>query len=251
METSQRESTKESKVAPASAPCRTLDVSGRAVSHRQFDTSERSAKSVQLPSTSQAESETSGNHLFATKDNSAFKWQRARGVVGALEVRSEPTLNVRADMQVHTIRGKEKIFQDALQAWEDLELRDSFIKSCENLPAEMCCCGLMRDQDGTKRRFVALLNDGWCRQVNKVLQKGNRGIKLDAFLWNWQNASGKAETNIILLRLFELSSYRFRRASNDGSQEFELLDLEDVEDEAGNGNVTLDVEAPRGSEMAR
>lgn len=221
-----------------------------------FDISSRSSKSVILPTTSHAESEASasGNHLFSTKDNSAFKWQRARGIVGALEVVSEPLLNVRADMEKHVLKGKERTFRDALKAWEDLKLRDDFVKACEKLPAEMCCCGLMRDQESTKRRFVELLNEDWVKQANKKLLKNNRGVKLDAFLWNWQNASGKAETNIILLRFYELSSYRFRRASNDGSEEFQFLGIEDDEDEgdlAEDAKQTPDMEAPEAASMAR
>ena len=41
-------------------------------------------------------------------------------------------------------------------------------------------------------------------------------FKVDAFLWNWQNASGKAETNIILIRFFLVASYGLRAASRSG-----------------------------------
>jgi hypothetical protein len=39
-------------------------------------------------------------------------------------------------------------------------------------------------------------------------------FKVDFFLWNWQNASGKAETNIILVRFFLLASYGLNAASS-------------------------------------
>ena len=41
-------------------------------------------------------------------------------------------------------------------------------------------------------------------------------FKVDVFLWNWQNASGKAETNIILVRFFMVASYGLRAASKSG-----------------------------------
>ena len=44
-------------------------------------------------------------------------------------------------------------------------------------------------------------------------------FKIDIFLWNWQNASGKAETNIILVRFFVVASYGLRAASKSGGFE--------------------------------
>eukprot|EP00934_Nitzschia_sp_Nitz4_P005402 Nitzschia sp. Nitz4//scaffold28_size193895//93482//94234//NITZ4_001657-RA/size193895-processed-gene-0.265-mRNA-1//-1//CDS//3329545958//5392//frame0 len=186
------------------------------------------ARPITLANASTAESEASHSHLFERKDNVGYKWQRARDVVGALEVVSEPEVRVREPMQKHEVHGRERTFHDALKAWETLKLREDFIKACDKLPAQMCCCGFMRDQDATKRDYVQRLNEGWVKHVNKELMKEGKGIKLDVFLWNWQNASGKAETNIVLIRFFELSSYRFRRASKDGSQDFELFDPEDL-----------------------
>ncbi|KAG7337233.1 hypothetical protein IV203_036301 [Nitzschia inconspicua] len=63
----------------------------------------------------------------------------------------------------------------------------------------------------------------------------SRGIKIDVFLWSWQNASGKSETNIMLIRFFQLSTYKFKRASNEGS-----FDLDDVLDEEGKANADKD-----------
>ncbi|KAG7337232.1 hypothetical protein IV203_036300 [Nitzschia inconspicua] len=36
--------------------------------------------------------------IFANRDNSDFKWQRSKYVVGALEVKSEPVFDPREDM---------------------------------------------------------------------------------------------------------------------------------------------------------
>lgn len=203
------------------------------------------SKPIQLGNTSTAESETSVGHLFASKDNTAFKWQRARGVVGALEIKSEPMLKLRDDLTPHYVKGKEKTFHDGLQAWEDLKLREDFIRTSEKLPLEPCCCGILTDQEATKRRFVTLLNTDWTKKANRKLLREGRGVKLDIFLWNWQNASGKAETNILLIRFFELSSYRFRRASADESASIDLELLDEDEEEAA------DVQSPEQANMAR
>lgn len=203
------------------------------------------SKPIQLGNTSTAESEASHGHLFANKDNTAFKWQRARGCVGALEIVSEPMLKLRDDMTPHYVHRKEKTFHDGLQAWEDLKLREDFLRASEKLPLEPCCCGFLTDQEGTKRRFVSLLNDDWVKKANRKLLREGRGVKIDVFLWNWQNASGKAETNILLIRFFELSSYRFRRASVDESASLDL-ELYDEEDEEN-----LDTDSPEQANMQR
>lgn len=212
-----------------------LDASERSntkLQNKSFDHSELSTKEGGKRTSSRSNDlDASVNHIFATRENSAIKWQRARSVVGALEVHSEPFLRFRDDLIPHTVKGQDLAFQEALQAWDDLKLRNDFIKACEKLPAEMCCCGFLNDDDATKRRFVKLLNEGWIQQVNKKLLKQHRGVKLDVFLWHWQNASGKSETNIIMIRFFELSTNRFRRASREGSLDLEFLDLEDVSDE--------------------
>jgi hypothetical protein len=155
--------------------------------------------------------------IFATRATTDFKWQRPDLVVGALEVKSEPILKPRDDLLPRYKEGFDATFVYALQAWDDLKLRLSFIKACEDLPAEVCCCGFMQDNDASIRQYVSLLNEGWVKAVNKKLQ--SRGLKIDIFLWTWQNASGKSETNLMLIRFFELSTYKFQRASQQGSEE--------------------------------
>ncbi len=142
-------------------------------------------------------------------------------VVGALEVKSEPVFRPRDEMIPRSKDGSDGAFEEALQAWEDLKLRKTFISACDELPAESCCCGLMHDADASIKEYVKLLNEGWVKTANKMLL--TRYFKIDIFLWNWQNASGKAETNVMLIRFFQLSTYNFRRASNQGS-----LDLDDI-----------------------
>jgi len=164
-----------------------------------------------------------------------LKWQRAKMVVGALEVKSEPFFQPKEDMKP-LYRDNEELktkFEDALQAWEDLKLRKKFIKACNDLPDTVCCCGLSQaDSSSTIKQYVALLNDGWVKYANKKLV--SRGFKIDTFHWNWQNTTGKSETNILLIRFFELSTYKFRRATQAGS-----LDLDDMlldEEDKGSGS---------------
>jgi hypothetical protein len=241
-----------------------MDVSARSTSNIFMDSSERksrrsshmSERPIQLPIASQLseDTESSLSHMFATKDNSAFKWQRGRGVVGALEVPSEPSFRFKDPLVPRKVKGKEEPFEEALEDWAHLKLRDDFVKSCEKLPSEMCCCGLLSDQDATKRRFVSLLNEGWCKRTNKKLLNNKSGWKVDAFLWNWQNASGKAETNILLIRFIQTSSYRFKVASDQGSVEFELLDQLELDEEEGDfdeDKPTIDGSVPEGATMDR
>lgn len=237
-----------------------MESSDRNTSKNAMDTSDRrkkrlsdmSERSIQLPTASQVSDDSFGN-LFATKDNSAFKWQRARGVIGCLEVPSEPTFRFQDPLVPHRVRGRDEIFDEALQAWKDLKLRDDFVKACEKLPSEMCCCGLLSDQDATKRRFVYLLNEGWCKRTNKKLLHNKSGLKVDTFLWNWQNASGKSESNILLIRFIQTSSYRFNQANDEGSVDFELLDMEEdaCEEDSDEGEPTLDSFSPTRAKMER
>ena len=169
--------------------------------------------------------------IFANRNNSDYKWQRAKMVVGALEVKSDPIFKPKDDLLPRYKEGEEGAFEEALQAWEDLKLREAFIKACDDLPAEVCCCGLLQDEDASIKQYVTLLNDGWIRSANKKL--GPRGVKIDSFLWNWQNASGKAETNIMLIRFFKLSTYQFRRASNQGSIDFDDMIRGGVDESIG------------------
>mmetsp|Transcript_79065 Transcript_79065/g.118882 ORF Transcript_79065/g.118882 Transcript_79065/m.118882 type:complete len:240 (+) Transcript_79065:196-915(+) len=188
-----------------------------------------------------------GSKFISNRDNSDFKWQRARGVVGALEVNCEPDFKYRDELLPRYTPNRELVFDDALRTWRDLKLRDSFVRACDGLPAATCCCGLLNDSDATIRDFVSLLNEGWVKGANKQLIE--KGIKIDIFLWNWQNASGKAETNILLIRFFELSSYRLRRASRDESIEFDdLLSPEELSKVMEASEDSNDVDGDDGDE---
>jgi len=179
--------------------------------------------------------------FFVQKGSTELKWQRAKMVVGALEVKSEPFFQPKEDMKPLYKKGEKQElaktkFEDALQAWEDLKLRQKFIIACGDLPDTVCCCGLSQgDSSSTVKQYVTLLNDGWIRYANKKLV--SRGFKIDAFHWNWQNNTGKSETNILLIRFFELSTYKFQRASEEGSLDLDdmLLDAEDKAAAAGGG----------------
>lgn len=62
------------------------------------------------------------------------------------------------------------------------------------------------------------------------------------FLWNWQNASGKAETNILLVRFFVVASYGLRAASQSGGFEegegsTDTLELPPVKESAAETKV--------------
>lgn len=169
--------------------------------------------------------------FFQSKGNSDPKWQRAHMLIGALEVKSDPFLQPKEDMKplYKNDEGVSKSkFEDALQAWQDLKLRKSFTKACTGLPTSIGCCGLSQSDNASMiKQYVTLLNDGWVKHANSKIR--SRGFKIDAFLS--ENSSGKTSTNLLLIRFFELSTYKFRRASEEGS-----LDLDDMLlDEPGRG----------------
>ena len=106
---------------------------------------------------------------FANRNNSDYKWQRARNVVGALEVVSEPILRTSDVMEPRYFKGRETPFREALEVWEDENLKKGFIDAVDNLPIAMCCCGFMKDDEETKKAFVPLLNSKWVAKANKKL----------------------------------------------------------------------------------
>jgi hypothetical protein len=162
---------------------------------------------------------------FLSKGTSDQKWQRAHMVVGALEVKSDIFLQPKEDMKPlykNDQGATASKFEDALQAWEDLDLRKSFTNACADLPDFVCCCGLSQSDNASMiKQYATLLNAGWVKHANSKIR--SRGFKIDACIWNCQNSSGKSSTNILLVRFFELSTYKFRRASEEGS-----LDLDDM-----------------------
>jgi hypothetical protein len=116
--------------------------------------------------------------IFANRDNSDFKWQRSKYVVGALVVQSEPVFNPREDMIPRYKDGCNDTFAQALQEWDDTKLRQAFIDACDDLPAESCCCGLIHDEDASIKGYVKLLNEKWVKNIaNKKLQP--RGFKIE------------------------------------------------------------------------
>lgn len=107
---------------------------------------------------------------FANRGNSDFKWQRARNVLGVLEICSEPILKPRDELRPRYLKGRETIFGEALKAWDKEKLRATLIAALENLPVETCCCGFIKDDDSTKKQLVKLLNDHWVKKASKKMQ---------------------------------------------------------------------------------
>lgn len=198
-------------------------------------TQNRVPKSIMTPSDEfRSEKGKGGKTFFMAKGSSDLKWQRAKMLVGALEVKSYPFLQPKEDtkpLYKHDDGATKSKFEDALQAWQDLKLRKSFTKACANLPDSSCCCGLIAHSDNasTIKQYVTLLNEGWVKHANNKIK--TRGFKIDAFLWNSQNSpgGGKPTTNILLIRFFELSTYKFMRCASAGSLDLDDMLLEDHE----------------------
>ena len=138
----------------------------------------------------------------STKVNSDFKWKADKTVVGALEVQTDPGLDLKAELVLHDVIGHEDELEVFLDVWKDLKLKDEFIKAYESIPPVTSCCGLLTVQDKTIRNNVYLLNDGWVKHKNKMLLE--KGFQISIFVWYWSNLIGKAETVIPMIRFHSL-----------------------------------------------
>mmetsp|Transcript_19898 Transcript_19898/g.43230 ORF Transcript_19898/g.43230 Transcript_19898/m.43230 type:complete len:174 (+) Transcript_19898:166-687(+) len=153
--------------------------------------------------------EPSRDFRSSTKLNSDFKWRADRTVVGALEVQTDPSLDLRAEMVLHDVTGREDELFAFLNIWKDLKLRNKFIKAYESLPPVTSCCGLLTVQDATIRSNAFLLNEGWVKHMNKSLLK--KGFQISIFVWCWNNIAGKAETVIPMIRFHTLPIEKEKR----------------------------------------
>ena len=70
------------------------------------------------------------------------------------------------------------------------------------MPVESLCFSL-RDDVKMTCDLVPYLNEHWDPTVNNKFRK--KGLFVDAFLWSWSNISGKATTDILLIRFYEAS----------------------------------------------
>lgn len=142
-------------------------------------------------------------NMISTRDNSEYKWQQARGVIGALEVPSVPVLEFDAEYTPRYVPRKEVLFDAALEVWHEEKLKAEFIKACKNVPPASFCCGLLPDQDQWMKNIIKSLNKGFIKATNQRFRAERKDVYLDIFNWNWHNATGKSTTNILLIRFFE------------------------------------------------
>eukprot|EP00566_Odontella_aurita_P017241 CAMPEP_0113556984 /NCGR_PEP_ID=MMETSP0015_2-20120614/17547_1 /TAXON_ID=2838 /ORGANISM="Odontella" /LENGTH=273 /DNA_ID=CAMNT_0000458375 /DNA_START=134 /DNA_END=955 /DNA_ORIENTATION=- /assembly_acc=CAM_ASM_000160 len=148
----------------------------------------------------------------STRDNSMHKWQTRAGIVGSLEVPSEPIFDYLGDLKpiqgiIQKSDDKEEAyissFNRALVAWEDLDLNRSFVSACKSMPVSTTCCGLFSDEDKTMRDLVPYLNSTWSGHASERMESS--GFAVDCFLWTWNNLQGKSETLVLLIRFLDLS----------------------------------------------
>jgi len=143
-------------------------------------------------------------YMISTRDNSEYRWQDDPKVFGALEVPSEPDFVPDGDLVARFVTDREEEMDKAVEVFDAMELRDEFVKACEGVVKQTCCCGLIPDDDSTLKETARVLRNGWVKSVNKRLgTKGEDAFRIDIFVWNWHNATGKAETNILLIRFIE------------------------------------------------
>jgi hypothetical protein len=144
---------------------------------------------------------------FSSKGNSEFKWKHDPTVIGALEVKAEPVLDLHATMKEHNIMGYEDDLKKCVELWNEHKLRHSFIKAFEGIAPQTRCCGLVEDYDRTIKHNVPKLNDTWAKEMNdKYMAK--EGYRISLFVWSWSNPTGKAETVIPMVRFHSLKLKR-------------------------------------------
>lgn len=144
-------------------------------------------------------------YMISTRLNSVYRWQDSPHVIGALEVHSEPEFNPRDHLESKSAPGREEDFDKTQEVWDEMKLRDEFVAACEGTPKKTCCCGLIPDDDSTIKDLASVLTRGWIKSVNKRLDNRKENFKIDLFVWHWHNVSGKAETNILLIRFLDRS----------------------------------------------
>jgi hypothetical protein len=143
-------------------------------------------------------------HL-STRQNSDHKWRTSPAIIGCLEVPSEPTLSFQANYVRRPVTLHATDFGQALHVWHELKLRQEFMAACAGTASvHTCCFGLVSNDDATIRQLVPDLNRGWVRATNRRLQRLGHAFFIDCFVWNWQNALGKSETNILLIRFHKV-----------------------------------------------
>jgi len=147
--------------------------------------------------------ESNRTYRGSTKVNSDFKWKTDITVVGALEIVTEPDLDIRATMELHKVIGYEQELEAYHKVWKKLKLKNEFVKAWDGIPPKTFCCGMVTEQDETIKQNTKLLNDGWVKSTNEKLLK-EEGFKIDVFVWSWTNVSGKSETIIPMIRFHSL-----------------------------------------------
>ena len=156
---------------------------------------------------------------FSTRTNSDYKWKDhdngATVVVGALEIQSEPVMNYKCELKKSFVLGREDMFDSAYKIWKKHNLRTQFIQTCDQIPPSTFCCGLLHDDEDTIRNMLPVLNE-WAYITNEEYFKGT-GYKLDCFHWTWNNVSGKAKTNILLVRFLQQDSKYKSEDSSDNN----------------------------------
>lgn len=154
----------------------------------------------------------------STRENSEYKWQTNKHIIGALEIDSEPDLNLRqpfSELVRHepnkknttttttTATNRSAKFKEAQRVYdEEFHLHESFIEAAEGFPVQMGCCGLIRNDEKTIRKMTPYLNQTWVPAANEKLK--TKGFKVDCYVWKWSHISGQSESHVLLIRFHEI-----------------------------------------------
>lgn len=137
---------------------------------------------------------------FSRRENSEFKWRHEETVVGALEVRGSPRLDIHAPMKKHHVSTGVDDFHACMKIFDETNVRASFIKAFESIPPATKCCGLIPDDDTTVKNVIPIMNKKWTKAINDKTEWKDTDYYIDLFIWKWSNPTGKAETVIPMIR---------------------------------------------------
>ena len=158
--------------------------------------SNRGRKSVDRPAIRTSQVVDKRTRKLSTHHNSMFKWQMYC-VVGALQIPNDVPLYFDGEYLplIGQMYNSEEMLATALEEWEELGLKKSFVKACKDHPVATGCFGLAIDDKKTKKGLTSHLNGVWVKETNRKLR--SKGYKVDCFLWDWHTLAGKKRKILI------------------------------------------------------
>jgi hypothetical protein len=139
--------------------------------------------------------------MMSSKKACQNSWKQPKSgalVIGALEIPSQPDIDIRGKYSKEYIDEHKQEFKEALAVWNKMKLKKEFISACISVTPTTTCFGTVTDMDATLNGIVADLNAGWVKNVNNRLEPS--GFSISASIYWWTNLVGKGTSQVLLLR---------------------------------------------------